>query len=286
MDTTRKWLEDNGWDSYFNFTKSEDLLFSRYPFPGKAHTDYWDDAGVFNHFFDQMESIKNLRGEPINADAPGNKWWWQITSWVMPYVICYLLFVAGVCWLVETLEPFVVEIQGFWPKVGSVIGLSCLLMGITVMSRIARLVKFGKWWLVGVGAFVLGSLVYCAGVDPHVHWDVAVGLGPLFAPTIRVVIAGAIIAIGGAIFSKLWPNGGMLPLMVFATVASAFIIHGVLAEHLARTDNPLWPLLLAVLGFLYLWRLAALIFDLSFIWHRYIRANEAVNFLRDKIYRK
>ncbi|HST20444.1 MAG TPA: hypothetical protein VLR90_04975, partial [Blastocatellia bacterium] len=36
-------------------------------------------------------------------------------------------------------------------------------------------------------------------------------------------------------------------------------------------DNPTWPLFLALAGFLYLWWLAALIFDLVFAWQRYIR---------------
>lgn len=34
---------------------------------------------------------------------------------------------------------------------------------------------------------------------------------------------------------------------------------------------PLWPLLFAAAVFLYLWWLAALVFDLAFVWHRYIR---------------
>jgi hypothetical protein len=40
----------------------------------------------------------------------------------------------------------------------------------------------------------------------------------------------------------------------------------VLAAH-----PPAWPVLLSSAAFLYLWWLAALIFDLAFVWHRYIR---------------
>jgi hypothetical protein len=36
-----------------------------------------------------------------------------------------------------------------------------------------------------------------------------------------------------------------------------------------------WPVLLAVIGFLYLWWLATLIFDLAFVWQRYIRRSVA-----------
>jgi hypothetical protein len=38
-----------------------------------------------------------------------------------------------------------------------------------------------------------------------------------------------------------------------------------------RVDGPIWPVVLAGLIFLYLWWLAALLFDLTFVWHRYIR---------------
>jgi len=39
----------------------------------------------------------------------------------------------------------------------------------------------------------------------------------------------------------------------------------------------LWPVFLATAFFLYLWWLVALVFDLVFVWHRYIR-NSKKNF--------
>lgn len=38
-----------------------------------------------------------------------------------------------------------------------------------------------------------------------------------------------------------------------------------------QKDLPLWPVLLGGAAFLYLWKLATLFFDLTFVWHRYIR---------------
>ena len=43
----------------------------------------------------------------------------------------------------------------------------------------------------------------------------------------------------------------------------------------------MWPVLLAAAGFLYLWWLAALIFDLAFVWHRYVRRCVANQRLRE-----
>ena len=44
---------------------------------------------------------------------------------------------------------------------------------------------------------------------------------------------------------------------------------------------PAWPVLLAAAGFLYLWWLSTLIFDLAFVWQRYIRRSVANQRLRE-----
>jgi hypothetical protein len=44
-------------------------------------------------------------------------------------------------------------------------------------------------------------------------------------------------------------------------------------------EHALWPLVLASAAFIYLWWLATLIFDLVFVWHRYIRFSVAHNYL-------
>ena len=43
-------------------------------------------------------------------------------------------------------------------------------------------------------------------------------------------------------------------------------VNPVLAAH-----PPVWPVVLSGAAFLYFWWLATLIFDLAFVWHRYIR---------------
>ena len=45
------------------------------------------------------------------------------------------------------------------------------------------------------------------------------------------------------------------------------------------SQAPVWPVVLAGLAFLYLWWLGILLFDLTFIWHRYIRRSVAVETL-------
>ena len=48
-----------------------------------------------------------------------------------------------------------------------------------------------------------------------------------------------------------------------------------------NAENPkLWPVILAAAAFLYLWWLAAHLFDLVFVWHRYIRTSLANKILK------
>ena len=65
-----------------------------------------------------------------------------------------------------------------------------------------------------------------------------------------------------------------------AALALNTVLHAWLSD---RANAPLWPILLGAAAFLFLWRLASLIFDLVFIWHRYIRHSGALKFLRHAI---
>ena len=44
-----------------------------------------------------------------------------------------------------------------------------------------------------------------------------------------------------------------------------------------------WPVILAGTAFLYLWWLAALTFDLAFIWHYYIRHSVAQEYVEERL---
>lgn len=49
--------------------------------------------------------------------------------------------------------------------------------------------------------------------------------------------------------------------------------------------GPLWRVLAAILAFLYLWWMSSLLFDLVFVWHRYIQGDAAHKFLRAHVQR-
>ncbi len=75
------------------------------------------------------------------------------------------------------------------------------------------------------------------------------------------------------------PKWGLKPMIVAGT-----LLFVGMAVHLFplgdKADTKLWPVVLALLAFAYLWWLAALMFDLVFVWHVHIRQSTAIKRLR------
>ena len=53
----------------------------------------------------------------------------------------------------------------------------------------------------------------------------------------------------------------------------------------ALDKGPIWPVFLAGAGFLYLWWLAIVLFDLTFVWHLYIRWSGAQKYIDARLHR-
>jgi hypothetical protein len=72
------------WRNYYDYG------FTRYPFPGKAHNDYWNDDQVFGHFIGDVVLKKD------KVAKPGTILWTVFVSRFLPYVLCVALLMAGV----------------------------------------------------------------------------------------------------------------------------------------------------------------------------------------------
>jgi hypothetical protein len=101
----------------------------------------------------------------------------------------------------------------------------------------------------------------------------------------------AVLALVAGITSSWWPSGGVRILPGIGAVAAVLLVVKLLWETQAHpqalsqlagaappsqggadpTKLEWWPVVLGVVGFFYLWWLATLLFDLVFVWHRYIR---------------
>ncbi len=166
---TRKWLTDHGWNRAFDFPEENDHQFARYPLPGKAHNDYWQDDQVFGHFIQTV--VKP--GCPERSEfrrAPGSKFWPGILS-ASSYLVPFGLLFTGVYFFYKGVHSAVGRSD---PLTGGEIAkdvflITCLLGSITVLARIPRLCK--KLMLhAGAFALFLGAMVlYGAFITPHLR---------------------------------------------------------------------------------------------------------------------
>lgn len=274
LETARKRFTTGAWQGVFNFPPENDHGFARYPLPGKAHTDYWNDAEVFDHF---IENVVEKKEPPKSADAkpkapPASKMLPRIVSWVMPYVLAAALLFVGVLVLYNAVHGFV-DPKGKQPLLqvfGNVAGFACLLAGVTVMARIPRLTKVWTWRLFGGLVFLL----FIAGY--HGSRSLSGETGGFWSSTLpgtglSLVGLAVVLALGITVVSTFFPKLGMRALLIPGALAVAYVV----ASHIWMTGgNPegkLWPIFAAGAVFLYLWWLVALLFDLTFVWHRYIR---------------
>jgi hypothetical protein len=281
---TRDWMLENGWLSengagIFQFSKDYDYGFTRYPFPGEAHNDYWNDDKVFGHFIDDVILKKDAVPKPSTIP------WTIFVSNVLPYVLCVVILTGGVYVLYRTLVgTFVKEFPEPGHVLGDVAGITCLLGGTTVLSRMPRLDKIQfrpkiKIWpaVIGASIFIAGALGYLLLVSPESRSF----LSAAFWIPNGLIYFFLVVSLASAILNKVKPRWGMLPLIALGGVAALLVLLKLLARDPAALGQSLWALVLANAGFLYLWWLSTLLFDLVYIWHQFVRSFRTTAVLRN-----
>ncbi len=356
LDTAREFLAQHTECAPFEFEPQHDIGFARYMLPGKAHTDYWDDPAVFEHYIADV-----IKAEGDRAVKPRTIRRVYLLSPAIPYLLSagllfigtLLLYRAATAYLHPNLDPLQRYIRfnvlGLSEDHGAAnatilrnaLAITGFIAGVTLFARLPRLTAGVRWLSLGFVAFVAGCVCYC-GVEKASRHDIAHVFRRFgdHADTLGIFLLGlavVFVALWGTkkpshefgrpgardvARKKRWFFKGMRPLLSAGALAVALLIVGqtfqraplepqeraVLpartvqllnkahlnseevhkliydGEALNRNDKrvqdltvmvtpyaPLWPLLFATAVFLYLWWLAALVFDLAFVWHRYIR---------------
>ena len=101
-----------------------------------------------------------------------------------------------------------------------------------------------------------------------------------FTLVLTIILATLLVALANLVI-KLKPTWGLKPLMVLIGAPVAALIASIV--HNSPDRDSLWPLILSGAGAVYLWWLAAILFDLVFIWHYYVRHEAAINCLREPV---
>lgn len=77
-----------------------ECVFSRYPWPGQAHLDYWNDNDLFDHFLCGVagigESSQQEHYRQLAAPVLKDKWIPQFTSYAVPYLMAFFVLMMGV----------------------------------------------------------------------------------------------------------------------------------------------------------------------------------------------
>ncbi len=299
LDTAREWMGRHGVTT-FNFPPEHDHGFSRYYLPGKAHNDYWGDPEVFDHF---INTVVRAGEEPGDGDdkarretspPPDRKLVWLVTYFVSYSIPLTLLF-AGVYAVEKSVLAF--NQMSVLPLrfAGDVIGVAFLIAGLTLLARIPRLVNphlkgSQKWFWIAGALFVVCSAIYwkCASLTTR---DALAALPGFLLEKAGVTDAGdalltaatigfvCLLSVVVAWWSRLYPRAGMKPLMLWGGGTATLMIF-ILLNNKQEEPPSIWPVATALTALLALWWLAALLFDLIFVWHRYIRHEAATQHLR------
>lgn len=264
-----------GWGNVFNFTGKDDYGFIRYPLAGAAHNEYWNDEDVFGHFIETVVYADDKPVPPKYDKAPPNKWkWWPVSNF-LPYLLDFALLFCAVLALYKGLNKYLapgkmeeaaVSVVGW-----EVLSLTCLLAGLTFMARIVRLTNPGLWWVFGVVFYALMWKAYYLCLPPGQPFSLNLSFNlPYLGHTLDFAYLAAAVFVFAALANWLFPRWGMRTLLIPGGIAVLSIV----IYYLRRDEGghgALWSLFLALAFFLYLWWLVAMVFDLVFIWHRYIR---------------
>ena len=285
LETAVKYLKsDDIQCEAFEFeTDKHDFGFSRYWLPGKAHNDYWNDPDVFAHFIDDVVLPGKTPVRPESKPLTG------VISTAIPYALSFLLHFTAVFTLYKVM---VASLNGasqpLFHDLALQIGLlSTLLMSITIAARLPRLVKTAglRWHVAALLAFSVGAtacwLWLPQSVAEFLGQPFAVLVSFLDVPEANVgkaalLLAAAIVAASGWMVPRKprWARrflvGAGMGMILFIVIKRLLI---------GAESTPVWPVALGGLAYVYLWWLGILVFDLAFVWHRYVRQSVAIETL-------
>ena len=286
---TSAWLK--GSSGFSAHLTPDETAFARAYLPGKAHNDYWQDRELFAYFLEKVVQAPRKPDAPA-ATKPGDKRLPKFVSYVFPYVlIAALLWIATYCLYRPVVA--VVTTKDTAPSVatvlGDALGIGLLLFGITAVARIPRLTNWRRWWVVGAAGLALSmfvfDLVVSNGTKLALGKGVTSGWGdPVWDATVGVFLVASLVALVCGTASNWWPAIGARLLPLIGVIAALILVVQFLVGE-APKDLELWPIALGSLAFFYLWWVATLLFDLVFVWHRFVRHSTAT-FMINEICRK
>ncbi len=311
LDTARAQLEAWHCNSCFEFLPEHDHGFRRYPIPGKAHVDYFSDTELFGYIIRDAVDGEKLRSP--EKTRPPDTILGRLSPWI-PFVAVLLVHFAAVFILYKAVGADAVDREAVPVDSGTavdteadkenkqrllgILGCGALLFGTTAAARILRLPC--NFWscVLGGGIWLIGAVLFCLFPGIHlIELSKSIGLDELsksiglekLALILFVAISAALVVIALALDRRALaqqnrPVAGIRTLIRIGGIPLAAILVG---WELLFSDGGASAFVLIGSGvaFVYLWWLGILLFDLAYIWGRYInrRKDDILDRLRPKI---
>jgi hypothetical protein len=280
LEATKAWMSDPQAD-FARHLPLEEHPFGRSFLPGKAHVDYWNDADVFGHFFEKVVDPPAAKDARFK-EPPASKPLARAVASVVPTVVVVVLLILAVYCLYRPVASITNPTARALDILRDVAGLGALLYGITAASRIPRLMDRMVSSLTGALLLAVSMAAYGFAVTPETQ--VAVGEtvcgwinsatcdagGLLGGASIAMYLVATLIAVVSGVAARLKPTSGHLALPAIGAAAALMIVYQLIITS-GPTDVAFWPIALGAGAFFYLWWLGALLFDLIFVWQRYVR---------------
>lgn len=232
----------------------DEISFSRYFFPGAAHNEYWKDADLFAHFFGKVAGKKS--DSEREAKAPKSVLKVRLVAYLLPFLLVYSLHASASYVLLHALRDVLPELR-FGPT-ATALGMGGVLVAVTAAARLPYLIPrtiILRW--------LLPPLALTGAVAGATYF-----LQP-FAASAAVVAFGVIVTswIGGAVYQPKFARRVLLASGAASVVGAVALLGGQPAWEMVS----FWWSLVAGGTSLYLWWLGLLIFELTVVWHKYIR---------------
>jgi hypothetical protein len=236
LEATRRWMDEkeHHWRPFFEFDPNkDDVGFTRYLFPGKAHIDYWQDKDVFGHFIEHVVQLPPRLPpaagaapaaggtKPKSFERPVSTLTAQIFSPTLPYLWAAILLFIGVFLMYKAVVGYTLPFkEPPWSIFRNVFAIGLLLIGVTAAVRIPRLTNVWQWRTAGVLLFFAGVILFPFILTPGAKYR----LGFIFLIGKEAGFGDGLIAVLNQFAAYLpWlgvrgPTFGILALALFTTL--------------------------------------------------------------------
>ncbi len=293
--------------------ENADFGFTRYMMPGVAHVEYWKDNDLFAHIFKYVARVDLPNCEdaipaPKTRWMPRIMSWVlpYLVAWGLMASATYFM-VTGTHVSQGLTMPINIVI---WDTIAISLLLSGMTVAGRIPRLLPVSKSSVKWWLLGAGVFGLGAGAFSwllpdvtaanieTGISLISRWSILsehqisqlAALLPMSVVALlsSVTLLSIVLAASVSLVSAFGRKNSMrnlvqlgaavvFVLMASMTMATPDVIQEFVAAHptvsKSSTHASVWPAFVGGVVFLYFWYLATVVFDLTFVWHLYIKGD-------------